>query len=80
MENKVYIIAEMSANHCGNKELAKKIIKTAKEIGADAVKMQTYTADTITIDCRDKIFMTQEDGLWAGQTLYDLYKKAYTPW
>ena len=80
MENKVYIIAEMSANHCGDKELAKKIIKTAKEIGADAVKMQTYTADTITIDCRDKIFMTQEDGLWAGQTLYDLYKKAYTPW
>lgn len=78
--NRVYIIAEMSANHCGDKELAKKIIKTAKEIGADAVKMQTYTADTITIDCRDKIFMTKEDGLWAGQTLYDLYKKAYTPW
>ncbi|AII15328.1 pseudaminic acid synthase [Campylobacter iguaniorum] len=75
-----YIIAEMSANHCGDKNLAFKIIKAAKEAGADAVKVQTYTADTITIDCKDKIFMTREDGLWAGQTLYDLYKKAYTPW
>ena len=80
MHNKVYIIAEMSANHCGDKNLAKKIIKTAKEIGADAVKIQTYTADTITINCKDKIFMTDNSGLWAGQTLYDLYQKAYTPW
>ena len=75
-----YIIAEMSANHCGDKELAKKIIAKAKEIGADAVKIQTYTADTITINCKNKEFMTQEGGLWEGQTLYELYQKAYTPW
>ncbi|EAJ0345916.1 pseudaminic acid synthase [Campylobacter fetus] len=75
-----YIIAEMSANHCGDKNLAFKIIKAAKDAGADALKVQTYTADTITIDCKDEIFMTQEGGLWAGQSLYDLYKKAYTPW
>ena len=79
-QNRVYIIAEMSANHCGDKELAKKIIKKAKEIGADAVKIQTYTADTITIDCDKDIFMTKFDSLWAGQTLYNLYHKAYTPW
>ncbi len=79
-QNRVYIIAEMSANHCGDKELAKKIIKKAKEIGADAVKIQTYTADTITINCDSDIFMTKPDSLWAGQTLYSLYQKAYTPW
>lgn len=78
--NNTYIIAEMSANHCGDFELAKKIIKTAKEIGADAVKVQTYTADTITINCNDEIFMTKKESLWAGQTLYQLYQKAYTPW
>ena len=60
-----FIIAEMSANHCGDKDLAFKIIKAAKECGADAIKVQTYTADTITIDCRDEIFMTRDDGLWA---------------
>ena len=79
-QNRVYIIAEMSANHCGDKELAKKIIKKAKEIGADAVKLQTYTADTITIDCDSDIFQTDSGGLWAGQTMYQLYQKAYTPW
>ena len=65
----VYIIAEISANHCGDKELAKKIILKAKNCGADAVKIQTYTADTITIDCSDEIFQIK-GGLWAGQTLY----------
>lgn len=74
-----YIIAEMSANHCGDKELAKKIIKSAKEIGADAVKIQTYTADTITIDCKNDEFMIK-GGLWGGQSMYELYQKAYTPW
>ncbi len=77
----VYIIAEMSANHCGDKELAKKIIKTAKEIGADAVKVQTYTADTITIDCLNEEFQIKdENSLWNGENLYTLYQKAYTPW
>lgn len=76
-----YIIAEMSANHCGDKELAKKIIKEAKEIGADAVKVQTYTADTITIDCNnDEFQIKDEDSLWNGENLYKLYQKAYTPW
>ncbi|MBQ2611692.1 pseudaminic acid synthase [bacterium] len=74
-----YIIAEMSANHCGEINLAKKIIKTAKDIGADAIKIQTYTADTITIDCNNEEFMIK-GGLWNGQTLYQLYQKAYTPW
>lgn len=75
-----YIIAEMSANHCGNKDLAFKIINMAKQAGADAVKVQTYTADTITLKSNDAIFMNPDDGLWAGQTLYELYEKAYTPW
>lgn len=75
-----FIIAEMSANHCGDKDLALKIIKSAKDAGADAVKIQTYTADTITLNSKDEIFMTQDDGLWAGQSLYELYSKAYTPW
>lgn len=72
--NPVYIIAEMSANHCQDFDLAAKIIETAKESGADAVKLQTYTPDTITIDCRSENFIFQ------GRTLYELYKDAYTPW
>ena len=75
-----YIIAEMSANHCGNKELAKKIIKQAKECGADAVKVQTYSADTMTIDCKNDNFKINGGTLWDGKYLYDLYKEAYTPW
>ncbi len=79
--NKTYIIAEMSANHCGDKNLAKKIIRAAKEIGADAVKVQTYTADTITINSQNKEFqITEEGNLWKGENLYSLYQKAYTPW
>ena len=75
----VYIIAEMSANHCGDKTLAKKIIKSAKEIGADAVKIQTYTADTITINSNNPEFQIK-GGLWDGNNFYSLYQKAYTPW
>lgn len=76
-----YIIAEISANHCGDINLAKKIIKKAKEIGADAVKVQTYTADTITIDCQNEEFQINDEGnLWQGENLYSLYQKAYTPW
>ncbi|GBR76376.1 pseudaminic acid synthase [Candidatus Termititenax persephonae] len=77
---KTFLIAEMSANHCGDKELAKKIIKAAQESGADAVKLQTYTADTITIDCRTDIFKISGGTLWDGKYLYDLYKEASTPW
>lgn len=77
---KTYIIAEMSANHCGDRELAKKIIKSAKDAGADAVKIQTYTADTMTIDCRNEEFKLTGGTLWDGKYLYDLYKQAYTPW
>lgn len=80
MSPSVYIIAEMSANHCGDKELAKKIIKAAKDCGADAVKLQTYTADTLTIDCKDDCFKLSGGTLWDDKYLYDLYQEAYTPW
>lgn len=78
--NKTYIIAEMSANHCGDLELAKKIIAKAKECGADAVKLQTYTADTMTIDCRNDYFKVSGGTLWDNKYYYDLYGEAYTPW
>ena len=74
-----YIIAEMSANHNGNIENAYKIIHSAKAMGADAVKLQTYTANTLTLDSRLPDFMI-DDGLWAGRSLYELYQEAYTPW
>lgn len=78
-DSPVYIVAEMSANHNMDFERAKEIIKAAAEAGADAIKIQTYTPDTITIDCKDECFRTQSK-LWEGMTLYDLYQKAYTPW
>ncbi len=74
------IVAELSGNHNGDYNRAVEIIHAAKEAGADAVKLQTYTADTITIDCDKPWFMTPGDGLWAGRTLHDLYEEAYTPW
>jgi len=74
-----YIIAEMSANHAGSIERAKEIIRVAKDSGADCVKIQTYTPDTITLDCDNEYFQIA-DGTWKGEKLYSLYGKAFTPW
>ena len=74
-----YIIAEMSANHNGNIDNAYKIIDIAKASGADAIKLQTYHPDTITIDIDTQEFMIEE-GLWSGRSLYQLYSDAYMPW
>lgn len=78
--NSVYIIAEISANHGGSLEHACNTIRAIKESGADAVKLQTYTPDTITIDCDRPEFRVGKGTLWEGRTLYDLYAEAYTPW
>lgn len=77
--DRVFIIAELSANHRQDLEIAKDTLYAMKESGADAVKLQTYTPDTITIDCNNDYF-TIKEGLWAGKTLYELYKEAFTPW
>lgn len=74
-----YIIAELSANHNGRLETALKIIEEAKKAGADAIKLQTYTADTITLDCDSEEFQIR-GGLWDGKTLYQLYQEAHMPW
>jgi pseudaminic acid synthase len=76
----VFIIAELSANHGHDINIAKETIKAAKEAGADAIKIQTYTADTLTIDCDNEYFKLNSGTIWDGRTLYDLYSEAYTPW
>ena len=76
----VYIIAELSANHNGKLQNALDAIKAAKEIGANCIKIQTYTENTITLDCKKEDFMIKQDTLWDGKYLYDLYKEAMTPW
>jgi pseudaminic acid synthase len=74
-----YIIAEMSANHNQDFDQAAEIVRAAKKAGADAVKLQTYTADTITLDCDSELFQIKGT-IWSGRNLYDLYGEAYTPW
>ncbi len=79
LSKKVYIIAEMSANHAGMLQHALEIVRAAKEAGADCLKIQTYTPDTLTIPCENEYFKIK-GGLWDGSSLYHLYEKAYTPW
>lgn len=78
--HKTYIIAEISANHNGSLNAALEMIRLAKDCGADAIKIQTYTADTMTIDCDSDYFRISGGTLWDGATLYKLYQQAYTPW
>lgn len=79
-EGKCFVIAEISANHNHNIENAKKMIREAKKAGADAVKLQTYTPDTMTLDCDNQYFQINQGTIWDGTTLYKLYEEAYTPW
>ncbi len=76
----VYLVAELSANHGGSLDAAKDLVRAASESGADAIKLQTYTADTITLDCDAPPFVVQGDLPWKGRTLHDLYEEAHTPW
>ncbi|MCE3294323.1 MAG: pseudaminic acid synthase [Crocinitomicaceae bacterium] len=77
---KVFIIAELSANHNGSLEVAKETVRAAKRAGADCIKLQTYTADTLTIDSKKDDFLISSGTIWDKQYLHDLYKQAYTPW
>ena len=78
MKKKPFLVAEISANHCGSLNLAKKLIRSAKINGADAVKLQTYTPDTMTINSNNKKFIIKQ-GAWKGYKLWDLYNEAHTP-
>mgnify|MGYP003611786023 FL=1 len=80
-DKKPFIIAEMSGNHNQSLERALKIVEAASKAGVDALKIQTYTPDTMTIDKNDGEFLiTDKNSLWSGKSLYELYKEAYTPW
>ncbi|MBI2612546.1 pseudaminic acid synthase [Candidatus Kaiserbacteria bacterium] len=76
----VFVVAELSGNHKGDIKRALKIIDVAAEAGADAVKLQTYTPDTMTINSRGPLFVVKTNPAWKGKTLYELYKEAHTPW
>jgi pseudaminic acid synthase len=76
----VFIIAELSANHNGSLETALLTVKSAKKAGANAIKIQTYTPDTLTIDCENDDFIIRSNSIWDGKTYYELYKEAFTPW
>ncbi|TXI69015.1 MAG: pseudaminic acid synthase, partial [Cyclobacteriaceae bacterium] len=78
-DSRAFIIAELSANHNGSLETAIETVRAAKRAGADAIKLQTYTADTITIDSRKEDFIIKGT-IWEGRNLHDLYSEAYTPW
>jgi pseudaminic acid synthase len=80
MKKRTFIIAELSANHNGDLQVALETIRAAKRSGADAVKIQTYTADTLTIDCKNEYFKINHGTAWDGEYLYDLYNRAHTPW
>jgi pseudaminic acid synthase len=79
-DSSVFIIAELSANHNGSLQTAIDTIRSAKRAGADAIKLQTYTADTITINSNSEDFKLKQGTIWDGKTFYDLYQEAYTPW
>lgn len=79
-ENPVYIVAEISANHHQSMDRAMALVEAAHAAGADAVKLQTYTAETMTLECDSELFKIGEGTLWSGQTLHSLYRKAATPW
>lgn len=76
----IYVVAEMSANHNQDLDQAIRIVHAAKEAGADAIKLQTYTADTLTIPCDNQYFRVGTGTIWDGRTLHELYGEAYTPW
>jgi len=78
--NKVFIIAELSANHGGSIDIAIETVRAAKRTGADAIKLQTYTADTITLDCDKEDFVIKGGTLWDERKLYELYQEAFLPW
>lgn len=78
--NRTFIVAELSANHNGSKKVAIETVKAAKRAGADAIKLQTYTADTLTLNCHSEDFKIKGNTLWDNKYYYDLYKEAYTPW
>ena len=80
MKKETFIIAELSANHNGDIKVAIETIRAAKRAGADAIKLQTYTADTLTINCKNDYFKINHGTAWDGEYLYDLYNRAYTPW
>ncbi len=80
MNKNCFIIAEMSANHCGDIEIAKETIRAAKRAGANAVKIQTFTSDTITLNCKHDDFRLKKGSLWENKYLYELYNEAHLPW